>query len=318
MKTNQTSASRVVPVDAIRNIVEGSFEHLGASLDEAIASHLSSLVKIDGEVTRIATFKDHVVLGTDEGQYFSLKYENKNGEIVLSSPEEVEVPVVTSSNAAKSVKEFSLSAVDALMSEDAKSAAQRLLVLLDLQEQKQVVDARDYVAEAMAAVSSGRPWRQAFSSQAKEITRQVVDKLESIRESALEAKYSALYESDEIPEENFENYREMAENDLGVLADRLRVVHEAAESAYLPFRDSLNKEELDENDQDVLSHFCFFSEDLIEDLGEVRSLVADTIENEQCVMCLGQVYDTIAESLANYEIAGAFVQRMTDAFDEAA
>jgi hypothetical protein len=318
VKTNQTSASKIVPLDAIRNLVEGSFEHLGAALDEAVAKNFSSLAKTDTKVSRIATFKDHVVLGSDAGEYFNVKYENKSGEIVLSSAEKVDVPVVTPSNAAKSVKEFSLSAVDALMSEDAKSAAKRLLVLVDLQEQKEVVDARDYVAESLATVASGRPWRQAFSTQQREIHRQVVDKLESIRESTLEAKYKALYETDEIPEENFENYRGMATNDLGALADRLRAVHEAVEAAYLPFRDSLSKDELDESDEDVLSHFCFFSEDLIEDLGEVRSLVADTIENEQCVMCLGQVYDTIAESLADYEIAGTFVQRMAGAFDEAA
>lgn len=318
MKANQTSASRIVPVDVIRNLVEGSFEHLGASLDEAVAKNFASLSKVDADVNRIATFKDHMILGSATGEYFNVKYENKNGEIVLSACEKVEVPVVTPSNAAKSVKEFSLSAVDALMAEDAKGAAKRILALVDLQEQKQVVDARDYVAEAMAAVASGRPWRQAFSSQSKEITRQVVDKLESIRESSLEAKYKALYESDEIPEENFEKYRSLAMNDLGTLAERLQVVHEAVEAAYLPFSDSLTKEELDKSEEDVLSHFCFFSEDLIDDLGEVRSLVADTIENEECVMCLGQVYDTIAESMVDYEIAGAFVQRMAGAFDDAA
>lgn len=318
MKANQTSASRIVPLDALKNLIEGSFEHLGAGLDEAVAKNFSSLSKVEAEVSRIATFKDHVILGTPAGEYFNVKYENKNGEIVLSSCEKVDVPVVTPSNAAKSVKEFSLSAVDALMSEDAKAGAKRILFLVDLQEQKQVVNARDYVAEAMASVASGRPWRQALASQQKEIARQVVDKLESIRSSVLEAKYKALYESDEIPEEDFEKFRTLAENDLATLAERLRVLHEAVEGAYLPFKDSLTKEELDESDEDVLSHFCFFSEDLIEDLGEIRSLVADTIENEQCVMCLGQVYDTIAESLADYGIASAFVQRMAGAYDDAA
>lgn len=266
----------------------------------------------------MATFSDRMIVGTESGEYFNVKFENKDGEAILLAPEKMDVPVVSSSNAAKSVKEFSLSAVDALMAEDSQMAVGRLLALVDLQEQQQVAEARDYPAEALAAVASGRSWREAFVTQAKEITRQVVDKLESIRANALESKYKPMYETDEIPEAKFEDYRPMAMTDLGVLSERLRVVHEAAESAYLPFRDSLSKEELDESEEEVLSHFCFFSEDLIQDLGEVRSLVADTIENEQCVMCLGQVYDAIAESLSDYEIAGSFVQRMSGAFDDAA
>jgi hypothetical protein len=304
-------------VDAIRTLIEGSHEHLGVALDEALQKSRSVFSK-DGTISRMATFGDRMIVGTSAGEYFNVKFENKDGEVILLSPEKIDVPVVTSSNAAKSVKEFSLSAVDALMSENSQAAVGRLLALVDLQEQQQVVEARDYPAEAMAAVVSGRPWREAFTSQAKEITRQVVDKLESIRGAALDAKYKPMYESDEIPEEKFEDYRELALADLGVLADRLRIVHEAVEAAYLPFRDSLSKDELDESEEEVLSHFCFFSEDLIEDLGEVRSLVAATAENEQCVMCLGQVYDTFAESLTDYEIAGSFVQRMAGALDDAA
>jgi hypothetical protein len=259
-----------------------------------------------------------MIVGTPSGEYFNVKFENNNGELTLLSPEKVDVPVVTSSNAVKSVKEFSLSTVDALMGEGLGDAVGKILALADLQEQRQVSEARDYPAEAQAAVTSGRPWRHVLSSQWDEINRQVVDKIESIRVGALDAKYKPMYETDEIPEEKFESYRGSAERDLAVLADRLRTLHESVESAYLPFRDSVDKDGLDESEADILAHFCFFSEDLIEDLGEIRALVADTIENEQCVMCLGQVYDTIAESLTDCEIAGSFVQRMAGSLNDAA
>jgi hypothetical protein len=314
---NQSSAARIVSVDAIKNLIEGSHEHLGAALDEALHKSKGVFAKDSDDVSRMATFSDRMIVGTSAGDYFSVKFEHNNGELKLLAPEKVDVPVVSSSNAVKSVKEFSLSAVDALMSES-KDAVGKILVLADLQEQQQVSEARDYPAEALAAVTSGRPWREALSTQWKEISRQVVDKLESIRGAALEAKYKPMYETDEIPEEKFETYRSMAESDLGVLAERLKTLHETVESVYLPFKDSIDKDGLDESEEDVLSHFCFFSEDLIADLAEIRSLVADTIENEQCVMCLGQVYDTIAESLTDCEIAGSFVQRMAGALDDAA
>jgi hypothetical protein len=316
---NQTSTARIVSLDAIKTLVEGSHEHLGFVLDEALLDGRDIFTAGRSvDVTRMATFSDYMVVGTSDGQYFNVKFEHSDGGVVLLAPTKVAVPVVTSSNATKSVKDFTLSAVDALMSEGSPGVVGRILALADLQEQRQVWGARDYPAEAVAAVSDGRPWRQALAAQWGEISRQVVDKLESIRGVALEAKYKPMYESDDIPEEKFETYRPLAEADLNVLAGRLQSIHEAVESVYLPFRDSLSKSDLDESEEDVLSHFCFFSEDLIADLSEIRSLVADTLENEQCVMCLGQVYDTIAESLTDCEIAGSFVQRMAGALDDAA
>lgn len=319
MANNQTSAAKIVSLDTVRSLVEGSHEHLGLVLDEALLDSRDIFTADRSvNVTRMATFSDYMVVGTSDGQYFNVKFEHSDGGVILLAPTKIDVPVVTSSNATRSVKEFSLSAVDALMSESSGGAVNRILALVELQEQRQVSESRDYPAEAAVAVSAGRPWRQALASQWAEISRQVIDQLESIRGEALEAKYKPMYESDEIPEEKFETYRPLAEADLGILAGRLQSLHEAVESAYFPFRDSLDKGDLDESEEDVLSHFCFFSEDLIEDLGEVRSLVADTLENEQCVMCLGQVYDTIAESLTDCEIAGRFVQRMSGAFDDAA
>lgn len=315
---NQKTASKIVSAETIRSLIEGSFEHLGVALDEAIQLNRLTIAGSDTQVSRVATFGDRVLVGTSAGEYFNLKYEHKDGEVNFLAVEKVDVPVVTSSNAKKSIKEHSLSVVDSLLGSSVGAAAGKLLVLADLQEQQQVHEARDYVGEALAAVAPGRPWRQAYAERSTEIRRQVVDQLESIRVNALESKYRPMYETDDIPEERFGDYGPMAFEDLNTLSDRLRSLHERVETAYLPFRDGLNSEALDETENNVLSHFCFFSEDLIQDLGEVRALIADTIENEQCVMCLGQVYDTFADSLADYEIAGSFVQRMAGAFDGAA
>jgi hypothetical protein len=154
-----------------------------------------------------------------------------------------------------------------------------------------------------------------FAEQSDEIRRQIVDVLESINENSLESKYQPLYETDEIPEEKFEDYRDMAESDLKLAADRLEQVHHSAEAVYLPFIESVGNAELEEDETEVLSHFCFFAEDLISDLQEVRGIVSDALVNEQCVMCLGHIYDSIAESLTSYEMATSFVERMVSVFD---
>lgn len=304
---------KIVPVEAIQEMVEGSYEQLTLRLDEAVQESRSLFASGDEDVARLATFRSHVIVGTSEGDYFDVKFESKDGSIVFGSQQKLDVPVVSSSNAARSVRDYSLSIVDAMMSEGVASG--KLLQLASLQEQKQVELARDYVGETLAALSEGRPWRHLFAEQSAEIRRQIVDVLESIQSNSLETKYKPLYETDEIPEEKFEDYREMAELDLKLAADRLEQVHHAAETAYYPFIESVGNSELDEDETEVLSHFCFFSEDLIEDLQEVRGIVSDALVNEQCVMCLGHIYDSIAEALSSYEMAASFVERMVGAFD---
>lgn len=307
---------KIVSAEAIKQMVEGSYEQLTGRLDEAVEKNRSLFTEGTENISRLATFKNKIIVGTADGSYFEAKFENKDGEIVFGEPALLEVPVISSSNAAKSVRDYSLSIVDSMMSEGA-SGVVGIMQLASLQEQKQVELARDYTGEVMAALAEGRPWRQVFADQSDEIRRQIVDVLEDIHENALEAKYKPLYETDDIPEEQFENYRENAEADLGLASDRLEQVHSVAEAAYLPFIESVGDAELDEAEADALSHFCFFAEDLIQDLQEVRGIVSDALVNEQCVMCLGHIYDSIAESLASYEMAAIFVERMVGAFDGA-
>jgi len=308
---------KIVPVEAIRAMVSGSYEQLTHRLDEAVSENRHLFTDGSEDIARVATFNNKIIVGTAEGSYYEAKFESKDGAIVFGELSQLDVPVVSSTNAARSMRDYSLSIVDSLMSEGVGGAAERILQLASLQEQTQAELARDYVGETLAALSEGRPWRQVFAEQQDEIKRQIVDVLGSIHENSFEAKYKPLYETDEIPEEQFENYRDNAEIDLGLVLERLEQVHHAAEAAYLPFIESVGDGDLDEAEADVLSHFCFFSEDLIEDLQEVRGIVSDALVNEQCVMCLGHIYDSIAESLVSYEMATSFIERMVGAFDGA-
>ena len=309
---------KIVPAEAIRKIVEGSYEQLTYRLDEAVEENRSLFTNGTEDGSRLATFSNKIIVGTSEGSYFEAKFESKDGEIIFGEPNQIDVPVISTSNAAKSVRDYSLNIVDSLMAEGSGDAANSILQLASLQEQQQVELARDYVGETLASLSEGRPWRQVFAEQSDEIKRQIVDVLESIHEHSLEAKYKPLYETDDIPEEQFENYRDNAESDLKIVAERMEQVHHIAEAAYFPFIESVGDAELDGAEADTLSHFCFFAEDLIEDLQEVRGIVSDALANEQCVMCLGHIYDSIAESLVSYEMAAIFVERMVGAFDRAA
>jgi hypothetical protein len=309
---------KVVPLSIVKKLVEGSYEQLTGRIDTAIEEQRSLFVgDRDIEVARLATFADRVVVGTASGEYFEAKLEHTDGSVKISEPSRLDVPVVDSTNAARAVRDYTLNAVDAILGEDTGSAAGRVLELVSLHEQRQVEAARDFSAEIAAGLAGKRQWREVYAEQQEEIHRQVVDQLEAISSEQLEAKYTPLYETDEIPEEKFELYRDGVMADLSVVSDRLESVHTRAESAYLPFLESLSGTEIAESEKKVLEHFCVFAEDLIDDLSGLRGVLSDAVQNEECVMCLGHIYDSIAEALASYEIAGRFVERMVGAMDEA-
>jgi hypothetical protein len=309
---------KVVPLSVVKKLVEGSYEQLTSRIDVALEEQRSLFVGDSNvEIARLATFTDRVVVGTAAGEYFEAKLESVNGEVVLSDPSSLDVPVVDSTNAAKAVRDYTLSAVDAILSEDADVATGHILELVSLHEQKQVEAARDFAAEIKAGLAGKRAWREVYGEQQEEIHRQVVDHLEAINKNQLEAKYTPLYETDDIPEETFELYREGVMADLSVVASRLESTHTQAETAYLPFVESLSDTEIGESEKEVLEKFCLFAEDLINDLRGLRGVISDAVQNEECVMCLGQIYDSVVEALTNYEIAGRFVERMVGAMDEA-
>lgn len=309
---------KMVPLKAVEKLIEGSYEQLTARIDVAVAGNRELFVgQSSDDVARLATFNDRAIIGTSSGKYFEIKFESKDGEIQIGKPSPIEVPVITGGNAAQYMREYSLNAVDAILGGDLKEACEHLSTLSVIQESRQADPARDFAHELGHITDDTRPWRTIYREQAEDIRRQVVDQLESITGGQLEVKYKPMYETDEIPEEAFEDYRGLVNADLTVASERLERVHHNIEATFLPFAESISQEEGSKEDVEVLSQFCSFAEDLIEELHGVRRLVADAVQNEECVMCLGQVYDLVAEAVTDYEIAGAFVERMVGDIDEA-
>lgn len=309
---------KMVPLEAVQKLIEGSYEQLTAQLDLVVAENRKLFVgESSDEVARLATFDSRAVVGTSSGKYFEVKFESKDGEIHLGEPLALEVPVISKKNADRYMREYTLSAVDAILAGSLDEACDHLSAVTTIQESRQEEPSRDFAHELEHISDDSRAWRRIYGEQADDIRRQVVDQLESISGNQLEAKYRPMYETDEIPEEKFEDYREMVNGDLSSVAERLEQVQHGIEAKYLPFSESLARAEHPNEEREVLGHFCEFAEDLIDELQGVRGLVAEAVQDEECVMCLGQVYDSIAEALVDYEIAGAFVERMVGDTDEA-
>lgn len=308
---------KLVPVEAIRDFSTGSFEHLSIRLDDAISRNSKMFVEEDAvRAARIATFPSHVFVGTDDGQYFRVKYEDINGEIHLTESEKLDVSVVDGNSLPSYIDKFSYGVVDSILSSSKEEAKEGVLDLIALHEMANGQD-EDLYTIINGLLRSDRPWHNTYESQIEGIRGQVGDILESISSEKVEPKFVALYDGS-IPEEKFPSYYDSVVSALSDVAERLGQIASKTDSAYLPFVESVSSVSRTEEEDKVLGQFTAFADDFLEDLSIIRDHVAFALKNEGCVMCLGQIHDALAESLTEYEVAGAFIERMARRFNEAA
>ena len=305
---------KLVPVDVVRQLANGSFEHLSVRIDEAVERSRGMFVgEDDAQVARIATFPQYVVVGSSDGRYFRAPYEDVGGDIKILLPEQIDVPLVDEGNAIDFIKQYAISTVDAILSDNKEETRERILSLLSLHES--VEDERDVADEVVKLLSSNREWRSLYSEQRSEIAEQISDLLGAIRDRQIDPKYSPLYNGT-IPEEKFENYREVVTSGLSLVADKLEKIQTVAESAFYPFCEAIEGADKTSEEERTISKFVSFSEDFIEDIQSLREHVAFAINNEKCVMCIAQVHDAVAESLYDFDVVGSFIEKMASNFSE--
>ena len=310
-------AEAMVPAEVISDLVRGSFDALSYRLEEAIEERRTLFTdKDEVEVGRVATFEDHAIVGTSEGSYFKVKYTDKDGDINLLLPERLNVEIVESNNAAEYVSGFAQKAVDALMRGDLTESKDRLLALSKMQEGIDRQGLRDLVAEMQHKMNIDRPWRVVFGEQRQIMDETIGDDLQLIREASLRPMFAPLYDGT-IEEEDFPSYHGQAVDALSKASARFEAVKDSVRLSYGAFKESLETAEYSEEEGKTLEMFGVFAEDLAIDADAVRENIAYAIENEECVMCLGQIHDLVAEGLYEYEVAGKFIERMASSFTEA-
>lgn len=309
-------AEAMVPAEVISDLVRGSFDALSYRLEEAIEERRTLFTDNEEvEVGRVATFEDHAIVGTSDGTYFKVSYTDKDGDINLLLPERLNVQIVESRNAAEYVSGFAQSAVDALMRGDLTESQDRLLALSKMQEGINRQGIRDLVAEAQHKMNVDRPWRVVFSEQRQIMDETIGDSLQVIRESALRPIFAPLYDGT-IEEDDFPSYHGQAVSALNQASARFEAVKDSVRLSYSSFAESLETAEYSEEEGRTLEMFGVFAEDLAIDADAVREHIVYAIENEECVMCLGQIHDLVAEGLYEYEVAGKFIECMAASFTE--
>lgn len=311
--TASFNKKRLIPTENLRELTRNSMEHLHLRIDDALSESVESFVGGEpAELSRLATFSDYVIAGTDDGRYFRAAYVDSGQQIKFTDVTPVEIPVVDASNYQQYIESFTGSLVESLLA--GKTDVTQLVSLMTLDES--VEELKDLAALVSDIVKGLPKWKSVYKEQRNTIINQIGEAIDLINGTALEPKYSPLYDGS-IPEENFYQYLDIARRDCETIEARLKATEAKVESAYLPFSEKISKSNMAVEDKETVQQFIAFADGLSGEIHALREHVRLAVENEQCAMCLGQIYDTIAESLNDYEIAGSFVERMAVRFTTA-
>ncbi len=298
---NSSNRRRNVSTLGLKSLTQNSMEHLHLRMDDALSESSTAISGKSNDLTRLATFPDYVISGDSIGNFYKSFYKDDGDKIAFIATESINVPASTYQ---EHVDQVASSLIESMLS--GESVSGRLAALMTMDENEGVEDLTTMV---MDIVHTMTPWKTKFIEQYDNIVDQIGSDIERIEQSTLNNTYQPLYDGS-IAEENFPKYLSVARRDCQNVGSRLQAIESKVERAYLPFASKAEGMNLPIGDQSAVNQFIEFSGALATEIRSLRECVDTAVKNEQCAMCLGQIYDSIVDNLNDYEIAGSFVEHM--------
>lgn len=296
-----------VPTQAVQKLLFGSYEHLISRVDEVVQAECVRLFGESCEAKTLGVFPGQAIVGSEDGKFVRVSFEDVQGQkLRLTDHTEIEVPLVTESNISKFVQEEAGRAVDDILNGRIEAARARVRGLSYFVGEE--ATDQQLTESWIASISAERPWRRLYKEQNQKIRKFLWGELTSLEENKLGPKYKKLYDGS-TPDEELESFREAVASDLSYVAERADALADIIEKAIVAVGETTPH--LGDPEEDaVLSILGTFAEDLAQDLRGVHHTVSEAPGQVGCVSCLGELYDTSAGALYDYEVAGRFVERM--------
>jgi len=293
----------IVESKVLHGLQVGSYEELLTNLDEAISDEKSQAM-LGASAVLFATYPKHVIVINEEGKFFSVDYENKDGIVKIGAAKKIDVAVLSEDDViSRAVDNFA----------DGKSLKDSLRKLVEgcakcdspLEEIQRVVG---------ALFSRGRIFRSYLSEHYDVIGQFAWDADYGKLGMEIDPKFSDLY-SDEISESEIELHRKEVIDDLVSVEGRLQKKVAEVSEAFEEFQNRTIEPRGEELDG-MLSKFESFSADYIDYLTEVADFVSDTVRksNEGCVACAAFVHDEVARRFREVELGGRFIRKVATEF----
>ena len=308
-----------ISIESYKAIVTGSYEDFITKLNGALQESQASYLDSPGPGAKIvATFDSYFVASDQKGEFYKFSYAMEESAAKISLIEKIQVPVLNKSTSFTFKKQYSNTAIDSILSGNIQESVKIIGDLIDIEETYPLLD-EQVIADSMMDKMKNEPaWKVALAGDLEEVARVIGDAdFLKISERALNAKYMDLYNGT-IEEEKFESYREDVVADMSILSDRLEVAHSTIESVFYPFQEIVEQLSEDQSeDTEELNKFNKFMESFMQDMTQIRENLAEALENAECVMCLAQIHDIIAEEVYSLELFSKYVSTSLSSFFDA-
>ena len=294
------ASTRVLPVDVLAKLAEGSYEARSVRLQALVESQAKTLFGSDVRVRVQYTFDHHAIVATSANQpMWRVGFVGEGSDLRVLQAEPLDIP----SYGADKLHEFTASecakVVDALLSGDTAGAVEKMQALMPLADECQRDPRR--VVESMRGLLQGeRFWKRMLHGV--EARGQLEDKA-----AVVLPKYSHLYEGD-------------AQGSAGVVAS----IREDLEGLFARCkREGARLRDVQEwvmllgervqaagRSMEAVYPLAGWVGDLQQDLLRVEGLVTDAQAVLQGASELGEVHDLLAGALPQYELAARFMDRL--------
>lgn len=303
-----------IPQAVLNEIVKGSYEDIVESVAELVEQKPDTFGAAQASV--VATFPGYVIVATDKGEFWRAKYALHEGSLAIKRVEPVKLPTVRREDLGSYLKKEARALVENMLaSVDPDVTRTRLHDLAQAIIAGARVTAERIEEAVKERLGTERAWKQAVRDNLESIRKFAGAELAEAESKLPKSKFQAIIDGS-IGEDEYEKYREVALESLGLLVKRVNEVVTLAEAAH---RDDYTlKAEFRTQDSDyAVADYVAFLKDFTDDVRGLQENLVDALAaaKDQCLLCAVGIHDAVASNMPMFETAAAFIRTYSTRFE---
>lgn len=299
-----------IPANELSNLLKGSFQHTSALVADALKESKAFSGK---PVHLVACFDKHAVVMSEAGDAFKVGYEiSESGSVHFIGQEVLPVTVVTEKTARRYAQAEAKLIVDLFFKGLTEQAEERMAALLPIVDAATANSDEELLQGFAESLEADRVWKKLVKDRAESVKQYLGES--APQTTAVAPKFKKLYDGSTSAEE-LPKFKSLVRDDTAHLLGRISAVRKQAEEAV--HAAALVKEAAEaEGIAEGLAVLESYAADLLSDVRQIEAFVQEAIEEFGRVDLLAQVFDSLAEEVASFEVAGAFASKMASRLAE--